>query len=96
MIKKTIAVVMTVLFIAFLLIAVTQMPPFGQADNPAHNEVMEKYIEDGMEDTGAVNIVSAMILDYRAFDTFIEASVIFTALITIMAVLKEGGNRFED
>ncbi len=94
--KNLIAVVTTVLLIAFLLIGVADMPPLGQEDNPAHNEVMEKYIEDGMEETGAVNIVSAMILDYRAFDTFIEASVIFTALITVMAVLKEGGSRFED
>lgn len=94
--KNFIAVVTTVLLIAFLLIGVADMPPLGQEDNPAHNEVMEKYVEDGMKDTGAVNIVSAMILDYRAFDTFIEASVIFTALITVMAVLKEGGNRFED
>jgi multicomponent Na+:H+ antiporter subunit B len=94
--KNLIAVVTTVLLIAFLLIGVADMPPLGQEDNPAHNEVMEKYIEDGMEETGAINIVSAMILDYRAFDTFIEASVIFTALITVMAVLKEGGSRFED
>jgi multicomponent Na+:H+ antiporter subunit B len=94
--KNILAMAITILFIMFLLIGVAEMPPFGMADNPAHNEVMNKYIEDSMEETGAVNIVSAMILDYRAFDTFIEASVIFTALITVMTVLKEGGTHYED
>ena len=94
--KKIVAVLITVTFIGFLLIAVAEMPPFGVENNPANNEVAQKYIQDSMTDTGAVNIVSAMILDYRAFDTFLEASVIFTALITAMTVLKEGGNKFED
>ena len=94
--KKITAIVITVLFIGFLLVAVKDMPPFGVDENIANNEVVEKYINDSMEDTGAVNVVSAMILDYRAFDTFIEASVIFTALIVVMTVLKEGGMKFED
>lgn len=94
--KKISAIIITTLFIGFLLIGVADMPPFGSENNPAHNEVMDKYIYDSLEDTGAVNVVSAMILDYRAFDTFIEVSVIFAALITIMTVLKEGGNKYED
>ena len=72
------------------------MPKFGEANNPAHNQVMDKYIMDSMDDNGAVNIVSSMILDYRAFDTFIEASVIFTGLIAVMVVLKKGGTKYED
>lgn len=87
---------MTLTLIGFLLLAVAEMPPFGLESNPAHNEVMDKYTNDAMTDTGAVNIVSAMILDYRAFDTFIEASVIFTGLICIMTVLKKGGTKYED
>lgn len=94
--KKIVATIITVLFITFLLIGVKDMPKFGEADNPAHNEVMEKYIMDSMEDNGAVNVVSSMILDYRAFDTFIEATVIFTGLIAVMTVLKKGGTKYED
>jgi len=94
--KKIVATIITVLFITFLLIGVKDMPKFGEADNPAHNEVMEKYIMDSMEDNGSVNVVSSMILDYRAFDTFIEASVIFTGLIAVMTVLKKGGTKYED
>ncbi|MBN2260029.1 MAG: hypothetical protein JW702_05775 [Clostridiales bacterium] len=94
--KKLFAVMITVVFIGFLLIGISEMPPFGYEDNPANNEVANRYIEGSIDDTGAINVVSAMILDYRAFDTYVEASVIFTALIVVMAVLKEGGIKFED
>lgn len=91
--KQISAVVITMMFIGFLLMAVIEMPALGSDDPIVHNEVMDKYIEDGVEDTGATNIVSAVILDYRAFDTFIEATVIFTAFIFVRVMLKEGGNR---
>ena len=42
----------------------------------------------GLEETGAVNIVSGMILDYRAFDTLGESHVLFTALICVMILLR--------
>ena len=32
-----------------------------------------------MEETGAVNAVAGMILEYRAFDTFGESAVLFAA-----------------
>lgn len=94
--KRTFATIITVLFIGFLLLAVMDMPVLGSDDPIVHNEVMDKYIDDSMKDTGATNVVSAMILDYRAFDTFVEASVIFTALICIMTVLKGSGIKYED
>ena len=74
--------------IAMLLLTVSYLPPVGSADNPASNEVVEKYIQDGMQDTGAVNIVTGMILDYRAFDTFGESNVLFIATCTVLILLR--------
>ena len=74
--------------IAMLLAAVSYLPPVGGANNPASNEVVEKYIEDGLQDTGAVNIVTGMILDYRAFDTFGESNVLFIATCTVLILLR--------
>lgn len=82
------AVLCCVALIAMLLVAVSYLPPVGNADNPAHNEVVAKYIEDGMQDTGAVNIVTGMILDYRAFDTFGESNVLFIATCTVLILLR--------
>lgn len=93
--RTAFATILTLFFIGFLLLAAMDMPSVGVQDIPIHNEVMHKYIDDAIKDTGAINIVAAMILDYRAFDTFVEASVIFTALICIMIVLKKGGTNYE-
>ncbi len=74
--------------ITILMVAVSYLPPVGNANNPVNNEVSEKYIEDGMQDTGAVNIVTGMILDYRAFDTFGESNVLFIATCTVLILLR--------
>lgn len=94
--KKILASSVTILFIGFLLLGIFEFPEFGAADNLAYNEVAKTYIYESMEETGAINIVASMILDYRAFDTFIESSVIFTSLIAVIGVLKKGGTKFED
>jgi len=85
---KVVSVVCCVALIAILLAAVSYLPPVGSADNPASNEVVEKYIRDGLQDTGAVNIVTGMILDYRAFDTFGESNVLFIAACTVLILLR--------
>jgi len=82
------SVVCCVALIWMLLTAVSYLPPVGAADNPASNEVAAKYIEDGLQDTGAVNIVTGMILDYRAFDTFGESNVLFIATCTVLILLR--------
>lgn len=71
-----------------LWITVAYLPPVGNAENPANNEVAAKYIEDGLQDTGAVNIVTGMILDYRAFDTFGESNVLFIATCTVLILMR--------
>lgn len=86
---KVAAVVCCVALIIMLLVTVSYLPPVGDASNPAHNEVVEKYIEDGMQDTGAVNIVAGMILDYRAFDTFGESNVLFIATCVVMLMMRD-------
>ncbi len=77
-----------VALIAILMVAVSYLPPVGGGDNPTNNEVVDKYIEDGLQDTGSVNIVTGMILDYRAFDTFGESNVLFIATCTVLILLR--------
>ena len=85
---KIASVICCLALIAILLLAVSYLPPVGAVDNPASNEVAAKYIEDGLQDTGAVNIVTGMILDYRAFDTFGESNVLFIATCTVLILLR--------
>lgn len=82
------SVLISIVFIVMLLTTVAALPNFGGTSNPAGNEVAARYIEKGMEETGAVNIVAGMILDYRAFDTFGEANVLFLAVMSVVMLLK--------
>ena len=74
--------------IAVLLVTVSWMPAFGRDDNPAENEVYERYVSSGTGEAGAVNTVADMILDYRAFDTLGESNVLFTAACIVMILLR--------
>ncbi len=87
------AVVICVSLILLLVSTASKLPAFGSADVPAHNEVSERYIEKGMEETGAVNIVAGMILDYRAFDTLGESNVLFIAAVTVLILIRTVGSR---
>ncbi|MGN0776803.1 MAG: hydrogen gas-evolving membrane-bound hydrogenase subunit E [Candidatus Ventricola sp.] len=75
--------------IVLLLYTVTTLPAFGEANHPINNEVSARYIEQGLQETGAVNIVTGMILDYRAFDTLGESSVLFTAAMVVLFLLRK-------
>ena len=80
------AVACCLLLTGVLLYTVSLLPRYGQ-ENPQTTEVVRRYVEDGVEETGAINIVAGMILDYRAFDTLGESHVLFTALVCVMALL---------
>ena len=76
-----------VLFILVLLYVVSRLPAFGE-DYPPADVVAQRYIEAGLEETGATNVVAGMILDYRAFDTLGESFVLFTALLCATMLLR--------
>ena len=90
---RVVAVLVCLLVVGVLMYTVAALPPFGASDNPTSNEVVAKYIEDGIQDTGATNIVAGMILDYRAFDTFGESCVLFVAVCSVILLLRNLGPR---
>ena len=96
-IYRVCAVFIGVVIVTVLMITVVQLPLFGSPDNPADNEVVERYVEDGLKETGAVNMVAGMILDYRAFDTFGESSVLFLAVTCVtMLLMRDRNNTDKD
>jgi multicomponent Na+:H+ antiporter subunit B len=78
------------MLIVVLLVSVTYLPIFGSnADNLTLNEIVKEYIENGIEQTGATNFVTGMILDYRAFDTLGESFVLFSSVTCVMILLEK-------
>ncbi len=89
---KVASVMICLLVIFVLLITTSYLPEFGNPNNPVNNEVSRRYIEQGMKETGAVNMVTGMILDYRAFDTFGESAVLFMASTCVFMLMKHEKN----
>ena len=87
------AIILCVAFSVFMLLTVANLPAYGSDDAPTVNEVAERYVEKGTEETGAVNTVAGMILDYRAFDTLGESFVLFTAMCAVTMLMNAPGKR---
>ena len=83
------SIVFVLLLAALMLYMVSVLPLTGTVDRPVNNEVAQVYIEHGIQDTGAVNVVTGMILNYRAFDTFGETCVLFIATTCVMVLLMK-------
>ncbi|WP_369282733.1 hydrogen gas-evolving membrane-bound hydrogenase subunit E [Oscillibacter sp. GMB15532] len=81
-----------VVLIFILLSTVIYIPPFGQPGNPTNNEVSQHYLEKTVEETGASNAVTGMILCYRGFDTLGESCVLFLAVSSVMILLQRDRN----
>jgi multicomponent Na+:H+ antiporter subunit B len=69
------------------------LSPFGTADAVIHKHVAPKYLADSIKDTMAPNVVTATLADYRGYDTLGETTVIFTAGIGVMLLLRGGARR---
>ncbi len=85
----------TLVFITAFLFAASyalrDLPPFG---NPLLR-VADTYLKEGLEQTGAANLVGSIILDYRAYDTLGEATVLFTAVIGVLTLVRKVGRKKE-
>jgi multicomponent Na+:H+ antiporter subunit B len=82
-------VIIFVIFLAGIGIFET-LPDFGNAifaETP--KAASRTYIKEGLESTGAANIVASVILDYRAYDTLGEATVLFTSIIGATVILRK-------
>ena len=90
---NVLAFLLCAVFAALMLMTVANLPRYGSADAPTVNEVAQRYVEQGTEETGAVNTVAGMILDYRAFDTLGESFVLFTAMCAVTILLNRSGKR---
>jgi multisubunit Na+/H+ antiporter MnhB subunit len=55
--------------------------------------VASDYIAYGLDRTGAANVVAAIILDFRGYDTLGEATVLFTAVVGVLTVVRRAGRK---
>jgi len=73
---------------ALLLYGVAHLPAFGDPAAPIHHHVAPRYLNDVVAETGVPNAVTAVLASYRGYDTLGETTVIFTAGIGVLLLLK--------
>ncbi len=84
-----VSVVLMVVIIIFGIKVFSDIPQFGKPIIALFKDAPSNaYISKGLKETGAANIVTSVILDYRAYDTLGEATVLFTAILGALAILR--------
>lgn len=78
-----------IVFLIFGYFCMKDLPQFG---TPIMR-VSQNFLRQGMKETGATNLVSSIVLDYRAYDTLGEATILFTAVIGVLAVMRRIGRK---
>lgn len=86
--KPLLALAVVMVTGGLLIYGTYDMPPFGSSMAPIHMQVAPRYLNDSMQEVGVPNIVTSVLASYRAFDTFGEVVVIFTAGIGVLALLS--------
>lgn len=73
-----------------LVMTAQDFPAWGDAHSAPNQYLSTYYIQHTYRDTAVPNIVTAVLADYRGFDTMFETSVIFCAGLGIAAILSFG------
>jgi len=79
-----------------LVFGTLELPAFSDPAAPIHTHVVPRYLNDGMRETGVPNVVTAVLASYRGFDTLGETTVVFTAGIGVIALLRRRRKAAQD
>lgn len=64
------------------------LPEFGKSESVIHHHVVPRYLQEGLAETSVPNVVTAVLASYRGYDTLGETTVIFTAGVGVMLLLR--------
>ena len=78
---------------ALLLYAAKDFPEWASPSAPAKSPASSHFIAKTRVDTEVPNMATAVLADYRGFDTMFETVVVFIAGVAVLAILKNSGRR---
>ena len=85
---KFLHLVLTTVIGLLLILGSLNMPDTGDPGSPPATHVSPRYIESGLEETAVPNMVTAVLADYRSFDTLGEVTVIFAGAMAVLLILR--------
>lgn len=91
----TVGIVLMIAVVGVMVFA--DFPALGQSVMDRHTDAPSvHYVARGLQDTGAANIVTAVLLDFRAYDTLGEATVLFCAVMGALSILRRTARKRRD
>jgi multicomponent Na+:H+ antiporter subunit B len=81
-------IIIIVLFYIFY-ISIHSLDRFGNTGL----RMAKAYIEGAAEKTGSANLVTGVVFDFRGYDTLGEATVLVTAVLGVIAILRLKGKK---
>lgn len=91
--KSIVYFIASVVFIGFLvyffILATSSLDVFGIHET----RMASDYIQSGVEKTGSINLVTGIVFDFRGYDTLGEATILFTAVIGVITILRLKGRK---
>jgi multicomponent Na+:H+ antiporter subunit B len=85
---KIIGLIVVVLTGGLLIYAAADFPAWSDPASPASTYLSPHFIEKTLEETSVPNIVTAVLADYRSYDTMFETTVIFSAGVAVFVLLR--------
>jgi len=85
---KTLGLIVSIIAGAFLIYGTIDMPDWGDPASPASVHVSPRYITNTEIETATPNMVTSVLADYRGYDTLGETTVIFTAGMACILLLR--------
>ncbi|THB79876.1 MAG: Na(+)/H(+) antiporter subunit B [Desulfobacteraceae bacterium] len=78
-----------------LLYGTSEFPDWGDPASPASTHLSNDYIEKAFDQTQVPNLVTAVLADYRGFDTMFETAVVFCAGLACLLLLRDYSRKKE-
>ncbi len=88
--KSLIGVLLVIVLTAGISLEIGRvLPTIGAHDTPANGEVSDYYINKAVRETASPNLVTAVLADYRGFDTLFETCVLFLSGVVVCMTLLQ-------
>jgi multisubunit Na+/H+ antiporter MnhB subunit len=86
--RKTLTTLIFIVLFLILSYNIMMMPGDVGLAAPSYNEIAYYYLNFSVSETGATNVIAAVLADYRGFDTLGETIVLFISVVAVASILK--------
>lgn len=93
--RQLINIITAVIIAVFLVYAFSESAKLLNGFGDNQTRMATYYTEHGAEKTGSANLVAGVLFDFRGYDTLGEATILFTAALGIVTILRANSKKIK-